>query len=443
MLPPEINSARMYDGPGSGPMLAAAAAWDELAGELYYAAASYQSVISMLTGEAWSGPSSASMAAAAAAYVGWMNNTAELAEQTASQAKAAAAAYETALAATVPPPVIAANRALLMALVATNFFGQNTPAIMAVETQYAQMWAQDATAMHGYADSSASATTLTPFTQPAPNTNPAGLAEQAAAVAQAGGTSTATNAQTALAHLTSAVPTALPGLPSPVQSTSAATSSTSALTGMLQSLGISPAGLAGSPVETGLSATGLATASGAWVSADQASRAILATQGQILDMERLEGLIPNQFGQAGTVGSAGLGTPGGPTVVSAGLGRAELAGRLSVPHGWAAAAIRPIAAALSGTSLGTAAIEAGSSGSLFGEMALASMAGRAIGATASMGRRERDVVNPHVRAMLPHTPPGGHARGLAAELREFAQLRDSGILTDEEFTEQKRRLLAR
>ena len=27
-LPPEINSGRMYDGPGSGPMLAAAAAWD-------------------------------------------------------------------------------------------------------------------------------------------------------------------------------------------------------------------------------------------------------------------------------------------------------------------------------------------------------------------------------------------------------------------------------
>ena len=27
ILPPEINSGRMYAGPGSGPMLAAAAAW--------------------------------------------------------------------------------------------------------------------------------------------------------------------------------------------------------------------------------------------------------------------------------------------------------------------------------------------------------------------------------------------------------------------------------
>ena len=69
----------------------------------------------------------------------------------------------------VPPPVIEANRALLQALVATNLFGQNTPAIAATETLYAEMWAQDATAMFGYAGASASATTLTPFT-PAPQT---------------------------------------------------------------------------------------------------------------------------------------------------------------------------------------------------------------------------------------------------------------------------------
>ncbi|WP_252159672.1 PPE domain-containing protein, partial [Mycobacterium tuberculosis] len=41
---------------------------------------------------------------------------------------------------------VVANRALLVALVATNFFGQNTPAIAATEAQYAEMWAQDAAA---------------------------------------------------------------------------------------------------------------------------------------------------------------------------------------------------------------------------------------------------------------------------------------------------------
>jgi len=63
-LPPEINSGRMYFGPGCGSMLAAAAAWDGLAEDLHFTAGSYQSVIWDLTGAAWLGPSSASMAAA-------------------------------------------------------------------------------------------------------------------------------------------------------------------------------------------------------------------------------------------------------------------------------------------------------------------------------------------------------------------------------------------
>ena len=168
-LPPEINSGRMYVGPGSGPMLAAAAAWDGLAAELHSTATSYGSVISELSAGPWLGAASAAMTAATAPYVAWMRSTATQAEQTSIQAKAAAAAYEVTFAAMVPPPVIEANRALLQALIATNLFGQNAPAIAATETLYAEMWAQDATAMYGYAGTSASATTLTPFT-PAPQT---------------------------------------------------------------------------------------------------------------------------------------------------------------------------------------------------------------------------------------------------------------------------------
>jgi len=73
------------------------------------------------------------MAAAAAPYVTWTRTAAAQAEQAANQAKAAAAAYETAFAETVPPPVIIANRSMLMALITTNIFGQNTPAIAATE----------------------------------------------------------------------------------------------------------------------------------------------------------------------------------------------------------------------------------------------------------------------------------------------------------------------
>ena len=99
----------------------AAAAWEGLAAAMHSAASSYQSEIVGLTAGPWLGPSSALMAAAAAPYMAWTRITAAQAEQTADQVKAAAAAYETAFAEMVPPPAIAANRSLLMALVATNF----------------------------------------------------------------------------------------------------------------------------------------------------------------------------------------------------------------------------------------------------------------------------------------------------------------------------------
>src|SRR6202000_781720 len=210
-LPPEINSGRMYTGPGAGPMLAAAAAWDDRAAELSSTAASYASTVSSLTAGTWQGPSSESMATAAATFVEWMNTTAAQAEQTGNQAKAAVAAYEAAFAATVPPPVIEANRALLMMLIATNILGQNTPAIAATETHYMEMWAQDAGAMYGYAGSASSASVLTPFAEPPQTTNPAGTAQQSAAAAQAS-TSGASNIATEITQFINSLPTALQNL---------------------------------------------------------------------------------------------------------------------------------------------------------------------------------------------------------------------------------------
>ena len=169
-LPPEINSGRMYVGAGSGPLLEAAAAWDELAAELQSTAASYGSTIQGLTAGSWTGPSSIAVAAAAAPYVSWMSATGTQAEQAATQAKLAAGAYEAAFAATVPPPVIATNRSLLATLIATNILGQNTPAIAATEAQYMEMWAQDAAAMYGYAGDSQAASQVTSPHQSRPPT---------------------------------------------------------------------------------------------------------------------------------------------------------------------------------------------------------------------------------------------------------------------------------
>jgi PPE-repeat protein len=188
-LPPEINSARLYSGVGSTPLVTAASAWNSLAAELNAAALGYEKVVTQLAGEEWLGPASASMAAAVAPYVEWISATATQAEQAATQSSAAAAAYEAAFASIVPPPLIAANRAELAQLVSTNVLGQNTGAIAQLEAQYADFWAQDAATMYSYAGSSASASTVTPFTAAPQVASPAASTTQAAAVTGATGTS--------------------------------------------------------------------------------------------------------------------------------------------------------------------------------------------------------------------------------------------------------------
>jgi PPE-repeat protein len=207
--PPEINSALIYSGAGAGPLTAASSAFNNLSSELSSNAASYQSVIDQLTGAEWQGPSSQAMAASAQPYIAWLDTTSAQLQEAATQATASAAAYETAFAASIPPPVITANRTALAALVATNILGQNTPAIAANEALYGEFWAQDAAAMYGYAGASAGAATLSPLTPPAPNTNPAAQGQQAGAVSNAvGSNGTSATLNNTLGNLQNAVSSA-------------------------------------------------------------------------------------------------------------------------------------------------------------------------------------------------------------------------------------------
>jgi PPE-repeat protein len=349
-LPPEVNSGLMYTGPGSGPMIAAAASWDSLATEVSSAASNYGSVVSNLTSGPWRGPASASMAAATAPYVSWMSATAAQAEQAAGQAKGAAAAYETAFGLTVPPSVIAANRTLLASLISTNILGQNTPAIAATETHYAEMWAQDAAAMYGYAGSSAAASTLTPFAEPPVTTTATGAAAQAGVVARA----TGTGAQTTLSQLMTAMPVALQGLASPASSTSSGAES-----GFMNLLDF----LAGNGSGTGMSAvfndlfssSGLGLNSSIWntifssgfympgnwigtlseipglLGTGSAAEAVGDAAGAAAAADGLGGALA---GSAAGIG--GLGSVGGD--VSAALGRGTALGALAVPPSWNAVA---------------------------------------------------------------------------------------------------------
>ncbi|QUR66557.1 PPE family protein [Mycobacterium spongiae] len=169
-LRPEINSVRMYRGPGPGSLLAAAVAWDGLVADLDCAAEACESVIAGLTDRCWLGSSSASMAAAVAPYLGWLRAAATEAGHAAAQAREVASSYEAAFAATVDPVMVAANRAHIVALARSNLLGQNAAAIAAVEAAYEQMWAQDVAAMVAYqVGALAASAQLMPWQQPLPS----------------------------------------------------------------------------------------------------------------------------------------------------------------------------------------------------------------------------------------------------------------------------------
>ena len=339
-LAPEINSGLMYAGPGAGPLLAAAAAWQGLAAELDSTTSSYSSVLSGLLSSGWQGPASASMAAAAAPYAAWMSTTASQAQQAAAHATAATGAYQSAYAMTVPPPLIAANRAQLTTLVKTNLLGQNTPAIAATEALYSEMWAQDAAAMYGYAGSSAAATTMTPFTAPAPTTNPA------AALTQAAGTPTGAGTQTMLSQLTSAIPQALQGIASPAGSTSA-TSLTSGLSGIFDLLAgnsSSTTGLSGLFNDL-FSSNGLGLNNNLWNTifssgfympgnfiGNMVDFLALSAEGPAGDAATAEEGAAGAAAQGAAAGGAALGELGGAGgAVSASMGEASTFSGLSVP----------------------------------------------------------------------------------------------------------------
>ncbi len=280
-LPPEINSGRMYEGPGSGSMTEAATAWERLATRLYTAAADYHAVTAKL----------AALTEAVAPYIDWLTATAAYAEHAATRAAAAASAHETALAAMVPPPVIDANRAQRTSLAIGNCLGQNSPAIAAAEAHYEQMWAANADAMHAYAGASAVASTMTPFTSP-----PAAVPANAA-------TTWAVKSAPELVSAGHRVMTTIPDA--------------------LRALSLSPQTTFDTslwPATPSLSRLSSLTAP---------SGAAISHLNSLNKAAALRWLLPDQGGARG------------PTVIGR-FGRATSIGGLSVPQAWATAATTPI-----------------------------------------------------------------------------------------------------
>ena len=400
LIPPEINSALMFSGAGSGPLLEAAAAWDALAADLDSTATQYQTLITNLTTGPWLGPSSAQMAAATAPYIAWLQGTSATAAQTGAQAQVAAAAYQSAYASMVPLPEIAANRALLAQLVANNFLGQNTGAIATTEANYLDMWIQDALVMDTYQMNSQAASTL-PAQSVAPQV--ASGANPAAAVAAAspadttsdvlavallnalvnlfGYSATATGGPGALTSL-SGFSAWIPGV-----ATAIAANPTAALLPVQASYYMGM--LASTPARMFMSSGGSSGSGAASDSTLAGMRdSLLENVGKFVD-GKLVNVMSGVGGQLQQWGSS----------ISASLAGAQHVGGLSVPNGWHGMAPDMARAAplLPETSVAAPQMTHGLPGSPFAQGLMGALAGRGV---SSLGSRVAAKV-------MPRSPAGG------------------------------------
>ena len=178
-------------------MIEAAGAWQELSAELEATASSYSAELASLTGT-WRGPSSMAMAQAFEPYLDWLRTTAQQCQEIAASVETVTAAFELTHWTVVHPSVVAANRARLAMLLATNFFGINAPAIAETEAEYNAMWVNNSTAMYRYGATSLNAVKLSQFSSPPPVANPTGVTAQATMVPAATSTSNAGSALDAL-----------------------------------------------------------------------------------------------------------------------------------------------------------------------------------------------------------------------------------------------------
>ena len=394
LFPPEINSALMFSGAGSGPLLEASTAWTGLAADLESTATQYQTLVTNLVTGSWLGPSSAQMASATAPYIAWMQGSAATAAQTGAQAQVAAAAYQTAYSSMVPLPEIAANRALLAELVSNNFLGQNTGAIATTEANYLDMWIQDALGMDTYQVNSQAASAL-PAQVAAPQVA-SGAAPAAAVAAAAPADATSTVIQGLLLDLaeifgfTGTGPTGLTATELTTWlgsvATSVAANPTAALlpvqaTYYMGMLGSTPARMfMSSGSSSGSSAAGSSLAS--------STDTLMENVGKFID-GKMGSVVSGVGGQLSSWGSK----------ISAGMAAAHVEGGLSGHNAWHGMAPEMARAApiMPETSVAAPTMHAGLPSSPFSQGLMGALAGRGV---SSMGSRVAAKV-------MPRSPAGG------------------------------------
>jgi PPE-repeat protein len=396
LIPPEINSALMYSGAGSGPLLEAAAAWDGLAGDLEATATQYQTAVTNLTTGPWLGPSSARMASATAPYIAWLQSTAATAAQTGTQAKVAAAAYQTAYASMVPPAEIAANRTELATLVASNFLGQNTGAIATNEANYLEMWIQDALGMDTYQMNSQAATAL-PAQAAAPQVASGAVPAAASTASTAAGATSSTTvfeeliyAAAELFGYTGSAPTALDAGTLATYLDTVVGSVVANPTGALLPVQVTyyMGMLSSTPARMFMSSGGGSAASSGTGTLASMSDSMLGSVGKLVD-SKAESIFGGVGGQLQKWGSG----------IQASLASAMHAGGLSVPNSWHTGVPEMARAApgLPATSVAAPSLMHGLPSSPFSQGLMGALAGRGM---TSLGSRVAAKV-------MPRSPAGG------------------------------------
>ena len=391
LIPPEINSALMFSGAGSGPLLEASAAWNSLATDLESTATQYQTLVTNLVTGSWLGPSSAQMASATAPYIAWLQGTAATAAQTGAQAQVAAAAYQSAYASMVPLPVIEANRTELATLVSNNFLGQNTGAIATNEAEYLDMWIQDALTMDTYQVNSQAASAL-PAQSAAPQVASGAVPAAAAAATPAASSTAISGLLQDVAFLFGDSAASAPALDSTdlvswlgTVATSVAADPTAALLpvqvtyymGMLSSM---PARMFMSSGSSASSSAGSTLAS--------TSDTLMANVGKFVDgkMANVMGGVGNQLSRWGSA-------------ISASMASGQHVGGLSVPNAWHGLAPEMSRAApvLPATSVAAPQMTHGLPSSPFSQGLMGALAGRGM---STMGSKVAAKV-------MPRSPAGG------------------------------------
>ena len=390
-LPPEVSSALIYSGPGSSSLTSAAAAWNSVAAELASTAQGLDTVVSQLASESWLGPTSAAMVAAVQPYVSWVSTTAGQAEHAAVQAQSAAAAFETVFASVVPPPLIAANRAELAQAVQTNVLGLNNNVIAQLEAQYGEFWSQNASALYGYASSSAAATKISSFTEAPAIANPAAALTSAATSTT---TTPATSIQSWIQGLLTNVQARIQSLTSPFIGSTA--TSKSALTEIWFLL----TGQTGLPTNLGTLVNGYSPFAGFFYNTEGLPYFSVGMGNFGTQIAKSAGWLGGAAPAAAAavpkgIGGLGAAAGGAGGQVAAGLGHGAHVAGLSVPNSWPGATLPSAAKPMSAIPV-SEPITSGESGAgnLVGGMPVGTGAARGAGAGPRYGFKPTIMARP-------------------------------------------------